>query len=262
MIKKNNKLIVIAGPCVIESEKTVLAIAQYLKNELSKFPIQLIFKASFDKANRTSLQSYRGPGITKGLQILAKVKKETNLPVLTDIHCCQQADRISQVADIIQIPAFLSRQTDLIIAAAKTKKIINIKKGQFIAPENIKQILKKVESTGNKKILITERGTCFGYNNLVVDFRTFPIIKKFGYPIIFDATHSLQKPSAASGISGGDRQFVKPLSLAAAAAGVDGFFLEVHPNPKKARSDSYTSYKLQELKKLIEKIIKVRGAIS
>lgn len=262
MIKKNNKLIVIAGPCVIESEKMVLAIAQYLKNELSKFPIQLIFKASFDKANRTSLQSYRGPGIRKGLQILAKVKKETNLPILTDIHCCQQVDKINQVADIIQIPAFLSRQTDLIIAAAKTKKIINIKKGQFIAPENIKQILKKIESTGNKKILITERGACFGYNNLVVDFRAFPIMKKFGYPVIFDATHSLQKPSAASGISGGDRQFVKPLSLAAAAAGVDGFFWEVHPNPKKARSDSYTSYKLKELKKLIEKIIKVREAVS
>lgn len=258
----NQKLIIIAGPCVIENEKITSEIAGYLKEKLSQFPIKLIFKASFDKANRTSLNSYRGPGITKGLEILKKVKKNTGLPILTDVHCCQQIKSVSQVADIIQIPAFLARQTDLIIETSRTKKTINIKKGQFIAPENIEHILKKVESTGNKKIFITERGSCFGYNNLVVDFRAFPIMKKFGYPVIFDVTHSLQKPSAASGISGGDSQFVEPLSLAAAAAGVDGFFLEVHPAPKKALSDSFTSYKLNKLKALIEKIIKVKQSLN
>ncbi|MFO8052673.1 MAG: 3-deoxy-8-phosphooctulonate synthase [Candidatus Omnitrophota bacterium] len=259
---KQEKLIIIAGPCAIEDEKTTTNIASYLKDNLSDLPIKLIFKASFDKANRTSVDSYRGPGLKKGLKILKKIKEKTSLSILTDVHCCQQIKEVEKVADIIQIPAFLCRQTDLIVEAAKTKKIINIKKGQFVSPENTKHILKKIESTGNKKIFITERGFCFGYNNLVVDFRAFPIMKKFGYPIIFDVTHSLQRPSAESGTSGGDSQFVKPLSLAAAGAGVDGFFLEVHPNPKKALSDRFTTYKLSKIKELIQKILAIRKIIN
>jgi 2-dehydro-3-deoxyphosphooctonate aldolase (KDO 8-P synthase) len=260
-MKKTKKLIIIAGPCVIEDEKTTLKIATYLKNNLSDLPIKLIFKASFDKANRTSLDSYRGPGIKPGLQILKRIKEKTNLAILTDIHCCHQIKEAAKVADIIQIPAFLCRQTDLVVEAAKTKKTINIKKGQFVSPESTKYIAEKVKSTGNTNIIITERGFCFGYNNLVVDFRSFLIMQKFGYPVIFDATHSLQRPSAESGISGGDSQFVKPLSLAAAAAGVDGFFLEVHPDPKKALSDRFTTFKLKGIKSLIQKIIAVRKAI-
>ncbi|MCF7893010.1 MAG: 3-deoxy-8-phosphooctulonate synthase [Candidatus Omnitrophica bacterium] len=260
-MKKTKKIIIIAGPCVIEDEKTTLKIATYLKNNLSGLPVKLIFKASFDKANRTSLNSYRGPGIKLGLQILKKIKKKTGLAVLTDIHCCHQVKEVAKVADIIQIPAFLCRQTDLIVEAAKTKKTINIKKGQFVSPGNTKYIAEKVKSTGNNNIFITERGFCFGYNNLVVDFRSFLIMQKFGYPVIFDATHSLQRPSAESGVSGGDSQFVKPLSLAAAAAGVDGFFLEVHPNPENALSDRFTTFKLKEIKSLIQKIIAVRKAI-
>ncbi|MCF7873706.1 MAG: 3-deoxy-8-phosphooctulonate synthase [Candidatus Omnitrophica bacterium] len=255
------ELIIIAGPCVIEDEKTTTEIASYLKDNLSDLPIKLIFKASFDKANRTSVDSYRGPGLKAGLEILKNIKEKTNLPILTDIHCCQQIKDVEKVADIIQIPAFLSRQTDLIVEAAKTKKTINIKKGQFISPQSTRYILKKIESTGNKNILITERGFCFGYNNLVVDFRSFLIMKEFGYPVIFDATHSLQRPSAESGISGGDSQFVKPLSLAAAAAGVDGFFLEVHPRPEKALSDRFTTYKLNKIKDLIKKILSIKKIV-
>ncbi|MCF7887080.1 MAG: 3-deoxy-8-phosphooctulonate synthase [Candidatus Omnitrophica bacterium] len=257
---KQEKLIIIAGPCAIEDEKTTTDIAFYLKDNLSDLPIKLIFKASFDKANRTSIDSYRGPGLINGLKILKNIKEKTGLPILTDVHCCHQVKEVEKVADIIQIPAFLCRQTDLIIEAAKTKKIINIKKGQFVSPQNIKYILKKIESKGNKKIFITERGFCFGYNNLVVDFRSFLVMKNFDYPVIFDATHSLQRPSAESGISGGDSQFVKPLSLAATAAGVDGFFLEVHPYPEKALSDPFTTYKLNKVKNLIQKILAVKEA--
>ncbi|MCF7895155.1 MAG: 3-deoxy-8-phosphooctulonate synthase [Candidatus Omnitrophica bacterium] len=259
---KQKKLIIIAGPCAIEDERTTTNIASYLKDNLSDLPIKLIFKASFDKANRTSVDSYRGPGLRNGLKILKNIKEKTGLPVLTDVHCCRQVKEVKKVADIIQIPAFLCRQTDLIIEAAKTKKIINIKKGQFVSPQNIKYILKKIESTGNKNIFITERGFCFGYNNLVVDFRAFQIMKNFGYPVIFDATHSLQRPSAESGISGGDSQFVKPLSLAAAAAGAGGFFFEVHPHPEKALSDPFTTYKLNKIKTLIQKILTVREALA
>ncbi|MCF7873199.1 MAG: 3-deoxy-8-phosphooctulonate synthase [Candidatus Omnitrophica bacterium] len=259
---KQEKLIIIAGPCAIEDEKTTTDIASYLKDNLSDLPIKLFFKASFDKANRTSVDSYRGPGLKNGLKILKNIKEKTRIPILTDVHCCHQVKEVEKVADIIQIPAFLCRQTDLIVEAAKTKKIINIKKGQFVSPQNIKYIFKKIESTGNKKIFITERGFCFGYNNLVVDFRSFLIMKEFGYPVIFDATHSLQRPSAKSGISGGDSQFVKPLSLAAAAAGVNGFFLEVHPQPEKSLSDPFTTYKLNKIRNLIQKILVIREALT
>lgn len=258
---KSQKLIIIAGPCVIENKKSALKIASCLRSQLADLPIQLIYKASFDKANRTQITSFRGPGLEEGCRILKEIKQETGLKILTDIHCQEQIKTVSAVADIIQIPAFLCRQTDLIIKAAETKKTINIKKGQFVSPENIKYAVAKAESTGNKKILITERGFCFGYNNLVVDFRSFLIMKKFGYPVIFDATHSLQKPSAESGISGGNSEFVEPLSLAAAASGVDGFFFEVHPQPKKALSDPFTTYKLNKLRGLCEKILKIKKVL-
>ena len=252
------KLIFIAGPCVIENKAQTLKIASFLKRTVSKLPVQFIFKASFDKANRTSLKSFRGPGLTKGIKILEEVKKKFKIPILSDVHCVEQVKYLKDILDVIQIPAFLCRQTDLILEAAKAKKTINIKKGQFLAPEDVKHIVEKVESTGNKKIFITERGSCFGYNNLVVDFRSFLIMKKFGYPVIFDVTHSLQRPCAAGGISGGDREYASYLAKAAIACGVDGLFMEVHPNPKKAKSDKYTSYPLGKIGDLLKKILKIR----
>ncbi len=257
-MKNNKNLTVIAGPCVIENRRLTLEIAHCLKEILEPYPVDLIFKASFDKANRTSLFSFRGPGLTKGMKILEEVKRKLNLPILSDIHCREQIKQVKDVLDIIQIPAFLCRQTDMILEAARTKKTINIKKGQFVAPSDIVHVLKKIESTGNNKIMITERGSCFGYNNLVVDFRSFLILKKFGYPVIFDATHSLQRPSAKGDISGGDREFVLPLGLASVACGVDGLFLEVHPKPKFALSDKHTSYPLKKLGELIKKAVKIR----
>jgi len=257
-MKKNKKLIVIAGPCVIENRALTLDIAAQLKEISEIYPIKLIFKASFDKANRTSLSSFRGPGLVKGIKILEEVKKKFKLPILSDVHSPDQIAKVKGVLDIIQIPAFLCRQTDIILQAAKTKKIINIKKGQFISPFDVKHILKKIESSGNKNILITERGSCFGYNNLVVDFRSFLIMATFGYPVIFDATHSLQRPSAKGGISGGDREFVSPMALAAVACGVDGLFLEVHPKPKAALSDKHTSFPLNKLEQLLKRAVKLR----
>lgn len=261
MTSKKNKLIFIAGPCVIESRKLTLNIASYLKDLVLGYPLRFIFKASFDKANRTSYSSFRGPGLTKGIKILEEVKKKLNVPILSDVHSPEQVKYVKDILDVIQIPAFLCRQTDLILTAARSKKPLNIKKGQFISPYDVKNIVEKAESVGNKKIFITERGSCFGYNNLVVDFRSFLILKKLGFPVIFDVTHSLQRPSAKGRVSGGDRQFVEPLSLAAVAAGVDGIFMEVHPQPKFALSDRYTTFALSKLKRLIEKIIKLRKAL-
>jgi len=255
------ELIFIAGPCVIEDRQSTLDIAAYLKELLSRYPVKFIFKASFDKANRTSLNSPRGPGLAKGIKILEEVKKKIAVPVLSDVHEPAQVKEVKGTLDVIQIPAFLCRQTDLIIEAAKTKKTINIKKGQFVSPEDIKYAVKKCESTGNRNIFVTERGSCFGYNNLVVDFRSFLIMKKFGYPVIFDVTHSLQKPSASSGISGGDREFAPGLACAAVACGVDGLFMEVHPAPKKALSDKNTTLSLKDLKGLIDKVIRIRKAL-
>ncbi|MFA5270737.1 MAG: 3-deoxy-8-phosphooctulonate synthase [Candidatus Omnitrophota bacterium] len=256
-----NKFIFIAGPCVIEDKTKTYEIASRLKDLLSPYPVNFIFKASFDKANRTSLKSFRGPGLNKGIKILEEIKKKLNLPILSDVHCRYQIKYVKDVLDVIQIPAFLCRQTDLILEVAKTKKTVNIKKGQFLSPYDMKYIVKKIESCGNKNIIISERGSCFGYNNLVVDFRSFPILRKLNYPVVFDVTHSLQRPSAASGISGGDAEFVDSLSLAAVAGGVDGLFMEVHPEPKKALSDKHTSYDLRKLENLISRIMKVRGAI-
>jgi 2-dehydro-3-deoxyphosphooctonate aldolase (KDO 8-P synthase) len=247
---------------VIEDKYKAYDIAAYLKELTAKYPLTFIFKASFYKANRTSLKSFRGPGLNSGIKILENIKKRLNVPMLSDIHCKHQIKYVKDILDVIQIPAFLCRQTDLIVEAAKTKKIINIKKGQFLSPYDVKYIVEKVESCKNKNIFITERGACFGYNNLVVDFRSFPIMKKLGYPVIFDVTHSLQRPSAAGGISGGDSEFVSPLSLAAAASGIDGLFMEVHPDPKKALSDKNTSYDMYKLDNLISKLVKIRRVIN
>lgn len=258
MLKYKNKFIFIAGPCVIEDRKKTLEIAKRLKGFLSKYPFCFIFKASFDKANRTSIESFRGPGLTKGLKILEEIKNKLKVPVLSDVHCSSQIEDLAPVLDVIQIPAFLCRQTDLIIEAAKTGKIINIKKGQFLAPHDVKYIIDKVKSSSNKKIFLTERGTSFGYNNLVVDFRSFGIMQQFGYPVIYDVTHSLQRPSAASGISAGDSKFVPAMAKAAVACGVDGLFMEVHPDPKKALSDKHTSFALNKLPSLLKKISKIQ----
>ncbi|MCL4467442.1 MAG: 3-deoxy-8-phosphooctulonate synthase [Deltaproteobacteria bacterium] len=250
----NNRVVLIAGPCVIESETMTLRIAGQLKSITSELGIELIFKASYDKANRTSINSFRGPGLKKGLEILSKVKTMYNLPILSDVHSTEQIEAAAQVLDIIQIPAFLSRQTDLLVSAGETGRIVNIKKGQFMAPWDIRHAIQKIESTGNHKIILTERGYTFGYNMLVNDFRVIPIMRDFGYPVVFDATHSVQLPSAAGGVSGGQKEYIEMLAKAAAAVGIDGLFLEVHPHPQKALSDGANSLRLDRLNKLLKTI--------
>ena len=252
----NNRIVLIAGPCVIESEALTMRIAGQLKSITSELGIELIFKASYDKANRTSINSFRGPGLKKGLEILSKVKATYNLPILSDVHSTEQIEPAAQVLDIIQIPAFLSRQTDLLVSAGETGRIVNIKKGQFMAPWDIRHAIQKIESTGNHKIILTERGYTFGYNMLVNDFRVIPIMRDFGYPVVFDATHSVQLPSAAGGVSGGQKEYIEVLAKASAAVGIDGLFLEVHPHPQKALSDGANSLRMDRLKSLL-KIIKV-----
>ena len=256
-----NKLVLIAGPCVIESEKMTFETARKIKDITQKLGIGFIFKSSFDKANRLSLGSYRGPGLNKGLEILAKVKQQLKVPVLSDIHCSRDIDKIKDALDIIQIPAFLCRQTDIVVAAAKTGKTINIKKGQFLAPWDILPIIKKVEATGNKKILITERGVSFGYNNLITDFRSLKIMREFGYPVIYDATHSIQLPGGKGASSGGQREFVAGLTRAAVAFGCDGLFLEVHPRPDKALCDGPNMISLKDLEKLLKQVKKIEAAL-
>ena len=245
-----DKLTILAGPCAIETQEVLDETAGELKEITNDLGINYIFKSSFDKANRSSLTSYRGPGMEKGLQMLQNVKEKFNLPIVTDIHTPEQAAVAAKVADIIQIPAFLCRQTDLLVAAAKTGKIINIKKGQFLAPEQMKGLIKKVEDSGNSNILVTDRGTSFGYNNLVVDFRSVPIMHEFGYPVVFDATHSVQLPGANGTSSGGDRRFVPTLAQAAMAAGADVLFFEIHPNPDKALCDGANMVALKYAKEL------------
>ncbi len=252
----------ILGPCVIENEKITLQIAEYLKKLSEKIGFKLIFKASFDKANRTSIHSFRGPGLEKGLLILRKVKENFNIPVLTDIHEPYQAEPVSEVVDVLQIPAFLSRQTDLLIAAGKTQKPINIKKAQFSAPWDMKNIYEKIVSTGNNKIFFTERGTSFGYNNLVVDMTSIPIIKEQGYIVVIDATHSVQKPSSEGNKTGGRRDLAPYIARAGVAVGADGVFMEVHPNPDKALSDGANSIELNKLEKIISLLLKIKGVIN
>ena len=234
--------LIIAGPCVIESLALVDQCASFLKNLSKEMCFNLIFKASYDKANRTSINSFRGPGVDKGIEILAEIKNKYNLPILTDVHRISEIKKLKDTVDIIQIPAFLSRQTDLIVDSAKTDRIINIKKGQFLAPWDMANVIQKIRGTGNNKILITERGVSFGYNNLIVDFRSIIIIKEFGVPVVYDATHSVQLPGGAGSCSGGDRKYVIPLAKAATALGSDVLFFEVHPNPPEAKSDSANSY--------------------
>jgi 2-dehydro-3-deoxyphosphooctonate aldolase (KDO 8-P synthase) len=252
-----NRFFLIAGPCVIESEELVFQTAITLKEITKKLGLDFIFKTSYDKANRTSIKSYRGPGLKEGLRILNELKKSLDIKILTDVHDVHDVEKVAEVVDVIQIPAFLSRQTDLVVEAGKTGKIINIKKAQFMAPWDVKFVIEKIESVGNKNIWITERGYIFGYNNLVVDFRSIVIMKKFGYPIIYDATHSLQKPSIEGGISGGEREFIPYLARAAVAVGIDGLFMEVHPNPDKALSDPKTQYPLNELESLLKQLIEI-----
>lgn len=245
-----DRLTILAGPCVIENQEVLEKTAFGLKEITNKLGINFVFKSSFDKANRSSLNSYRGPGLEKGLEMLKKVKDKYDLPIVTDIHTPDQAKIAAEVADILQIPAFLCRQTDLLVAAAKTGKIVNIKKGQFLSPEQMGPLIKKVEDSGNSNILVTDRGTSFGYNNLVVDFRGIPIMQGFKYPVVFDATHSVQLPGANGTCSGGDRRFVPVLAKAAMATGANVLFFEVHPEPDKALCDGPNMIALKDAEAL------------
>lgn len=255
------KMLLIAGPCVIESEENVMLIAKKMKQIADKNNFDYFFKASFDKANRTSIASYRGPGIEEGLRILQKVKDVYGLKITTDIHEPWQAEMVAKTADMIQIPAFLCRQTDLLVSAAKTGKIINVKKAQFLAPWDMKNVIKKIEDAGNNNILLCERGTSFGYNTLVVDMTGIIEMKKFGYPVVMDATHSVQKPGGKGDATGGNRAYVEPLAKAAISAGADALFFEVHPNPDHALSDGPNMVKLDEFENMMQRIMKVYNAV-
>lgn len=246
-----NPFVLIAGPCVIEGREETLRIAESLQEITSAVSVPLIFKSSYDKANRSSLKSFRGPGLERGLEILREVRKRLNLPVLSDVHRFEEIQEAASVLDVIQVPAFLCRQTDFVMEVARTGKPVNVKKGQFIAPLEVKNIIDKITSTGNQKILITERGFTFGYNNLVADMRSLVILKQFGYPVVFDATHSVQLPGGNTDSSGGEREFIPPLSRAAVAVGVDALFLEVHEKPDQALCDGPNSLTLKELPSLL-----------
>ncbi len=249
--------LIIAGPCVIEDEDTVFETARRLKEMTDELGLQFVFKSSYDKANRSAVTSFRGPGREKGLLILADVRSRFGIPVISDIHTVEDVVPASEVLDMLQLPAFLCRQTDLIVAAAKTGRPVNIKKGQFLAPWDVKNIIDKFTSTGNTKLFLTERGTLFGYNNLVVDFRSFPIMRSFGVPAVFDVTHSLQLPGGQGDCSGGQREFAAPLAKAAAAAGVDGLFMEVHPDPDRAKCDGPNMIPLAEVKALLKAVASI-----
>ena len=256
-----SKFLLIAGPCVIESEENVMLLAEQMKSISKRLNLDYCFKASFDKANRTSISSYRGPGIKEGLQILQKVKDTFHLKICTDIHEPWQAEPVAEVVDILQIPAFLCRQTDLLTAAAKTGKTINVKKAQFLAPWDMRNVVKKLEDSGNNNIMLCERGTTFGYNTLVVDMTGITEMKKFGYPVVMDSTHSVQKPGGKGNATGGNREYVEPLAKAAIAAGADALFFEVHPDPDHALSDGPNMVKLSEFEEMLKRIIKVWDAV-
>lgn len=251
----NGNLFLMAGPCVLEGYERSLKIGKRTKEICENLNLPYIFKASFDKANRSSIKSFRGPGLDEGLKILAAIKAELKVPIVTDIHESYQAEKVAQVADILQIPAFLCRQTDLLIAAAKTGKVVNVKKGQFLSPNDMKNVVIKLEESGTQKIMLTERGASFGYNNLVVDMRGLPIMRSFGYPVIFDGTHSVQLPGGSGTTSSGQREFVKYLTRAAAAVGIDGLFLEVHDNPAEALSDGANMIYLDKLENLLKNVL-------
>ena len=250
-------LVVIAGPCVIESRDHALATARALKAIAARVGVPLVFKASYDKANRTSLDSYRGPGLVEGLRVLEQVKVDTGLPLLTDVHEVEQTGPAGAVADVLQIPAFLSRQTDLLVAAAKSGRAVNIKKGQFLAPKDIRHAVAKVTAAGNSNVFVTERGSTFGYNNLVVDMRALPMMRELGLAVVFDVTHSLQLPGGGEGVTAGLAQYIGPLARAGVAAGVDGVFLEVHEDPVRARSDAQNALKLDLVEPLLRQLVQI-----
>lgn len=249
--------VLIAGPCVIEKRESVFKIAAAIKKIALKADVPFIFKASYDKANRTSINSFRGPGLLKGIEILREIKESLGVPVLSDVHSVSDVELAAGVLDVLQIPAFLCRQTDLLVAAGKAKKVINVKKGQFLAPWDMAQVIKKIESTGNKKILLTERGVSFGYNNLVVDFRSLAIMRQTGYPVVFDATHSVQLPGGKGDSSGGNSEYVPLLARCAVAAGCDAIFMEVHPDPSKALSDGPNMLAMNKLERLLVDLKKI-----
>jgi 2-dehydro-3-deoxyphosphooctonate aldolase (KDO 8-P synthase) len=257
-----DRLFLIGGPCLIESEELAFEVASYLRDICARLDIPFVFKSSYDKANRTSIRSERGPGLDKGLSILARIRKELKIPVLTDVHLPSQVEPVQQVVDILQIPAFLARQTDLVTAAARTGKPVNLKKAQFLSPAEMGQVIEKVRGTGNSRILLTERGTQFGYNNLVVDMRSISIMSEFGCPVVFDATHSVQLPGAQGTSSGGQRRFVSTLARAAVAAGAHGVFIETHPDPDKALCDGPNSLPLPETAALLEELLEIYSAAS
>ncbi len=257
----NSPLFLIAGPCVIESESHAMATAERLAEITGALGVPLVFKASYDKANRSSASSYRGPGLDAGLRILAKIKKRTGLPILTDVHEVLHVGPAAEVCDVLQIPAFLSRQTDLLVAVGRSGRVANIKKGQFLSPWDIANAAEKVAGTGNQKIILTERGTSFGYQNLVVDMRSFPIMRKLGYPLVFDVTHAVQLPGGVGKASGGQPEFIEPLARAGTAVGVDGLFLEVHDNPAKALSDGTNALALDKLGPLLDRILRLAALV-
>lgn len=260
-VGKNSPLFLISGPCVIENKETTLTVARFLQGLAQRLNIPVIFKSSYDKANRTSVDSFRGPGLDEGLEILKEVKNTTGLPILSDIHQVSEIEKAVEVLDVIQIPAFLSRQTDLILEAARTRLPLNIKKGQFLSPWDMEQVVLKATSTGNTNILLTERGTFFGYHNLVVDMRSIMVMKNFGYPVVFDATHGVQLPGGRGTSSGGQREFVAPLAKAAVAAGADGIFLEIHPDPDSALSDGPNSLPFEHVESLVAVLKKVHQTV-
>jgi len=254
-------LTLIAGPCVIENRDLVFEVAEAVNAVCKKLGVQYIFKASFDKANRTSASTFRGPGVTAGLAVLQEVKDKLGLPVLTDIHESSHVEQVAEVVDVLQIPAFLCRQTDLLMAAAATGKAINVKKGQFLSPQEMSQVAQKLRTAGVENLMLTERGNSFGYNTLVVDFRSLPQLQSFGCPVIFDATHSVQQPGGQGGTSGGQREYVAPLARAAVAVGVDGLFMEIHPNPDKALSDGPNMLPLHRLEPLLKQLLAIRAPL-
>jgi 2-dehydro-3-deoxyphosphooctonate aldolase (KDO 8-P synthase) len=253
--------VLIAGPCVIESESHASALATELASVTARIGVPFIFKASYDKANRSSSRSFRGPGLTEGLRILAQIKKRLHIPILTDVHEVSQVADAAGVADVLQIPAFLSRQTDLLVAAAKSGRVVNIKKGQFLAPDDIRHAVAKVRDAGNPGVMVTERGTSFGYHDLVVDMRAFPIMRDQGIPVVFDVTHSLQLPGAGDGVTAGLAQYIEPLASAGVAAGVDGVFLEVHDDPSQAKSDAQNALRLDRLEPLLRRLMAIDAIV-
>jgi 2-dehydro-3-deoxyphosphooctonate aldolase (KDO 8-P synthase) len=250
-------LVLIAGPCVIESENHALETALAVRDIARRAGVPLVFKASYDKANRTSGDSFRGPGLREGIRVLARVREAAGVPILTDIHEPSHAEPAATVADILQIPAFLSRQTDLLVAAAATGRVVNIKKGQFLAPDDMRHAVAKVAAAGNGRVIVTERGFAFGYHNLVVDMRAFPILRKLGYPVVYDVTHSLQLPGAGNGVTAGQAEFIEPLASAGVAAGIDGIFMEVHERPEQAKSDAQNALRLSLLEPLLMRLVRI-----